>query len=378
MLLIIAGLFTRSLAVTQQMRDLGFEPNNLVNFYMDPNEIGYSEQQGRDFYKSLLERVRALPGVESASIANSIPMGYFNNQDTVTIEGYDLPPGQPWPTVVYNVVSTDYFQTLRIPMLRGRVFTNADDEKAQYVAVVNEAMVKKYWPNLDPIGRHFKIGIDPNHTIEIVGVSKNSRFQGLTGDINPYFYMPVFQHYGFNSLEALQVRTANNPGMIIPEVGHAVENLAPELSLFDVKTQAQAMNTLNGLLFYKLGAVLAALFGILGLVLAIVGVYGVISYAASQRTHEIGIRMALGAQREDILKLVFGQGLWIIGIGVVIGIAAALGAAKVAATFLTVSFLDPVAYLGASFALAVVALLACYIPSRRAMGVDPIIALRYE
>jgi putative ABC transport system permease protein len=157
-----------------------------------------------------------------------------------------------------------------------------------------------------------------------------------------------------------------------------VENLAPELSLFDVKTQVQAMNTLNGLLFYKLGAVLAALFGILGLALAVVGVYGVISYAASQRTHEIGIRMALGAQREQILKLIFSQGVWIIGVGVAIGITAALGAAKVAATLLTVSFIDPIAYLGASLALAVVALLACYIPSHRAMRVDPMVALRYE
>jgi predicted permease len=190
MLLIIAGLFTRSLAVTQQMRYLGFDPNNLMNFYMDPNEIGYSEQQGRDFYKNLLERVRALPGVESASLANSAPMGYFNNQDTLTIDGYETPAGQPAPTVIYNVVSPDYFKTLRIPMMRGRVFTNADDEKAQYVAVVNEAMVKKYWPNLDPIGRYFKIGIDPSHSIEVVGIARDSRFQGMTGDVNPYFYLP--------------------------------------------------------------------------------------------------------------------------------------------------------------------------------------------
>ena len=166
--------------------------------------------------------------------------------------------------------------------------------------------------------------------------------------------------------------------MMIPEIEHVVENLAPELSLFDVKTQVQAMNTLNGLLFYKLGAVLAALFGILGLALAVVGVYGVISYAASQRTHEIGVRMALGAQPEDILKLVLGQGLWIVGIGVVIGIAAAFGAAKIAATFLTVSPSDPIAYLGASVALSIVALFACYIPSRRAMTVDPLVALRHE
>jgi putative ABC transport system permease protein len=378
MLLIIAGLFTRSLAVTQQMRDLGFEPNRLMNFYMDPNQIGYSEQQGRDFYKNLLERVRALPGVESASISSAAPMSYFNDQDMLTIDGFEAPPGQPAPTVIYIVISTDYFKTLKIPMMRGRVFTNADDEKAQYVGIVNESFAKKYWPNLDPIGRHFKIGSDPNHSIEVVGVAKNSRFQGMTGDINPFFYLPFIQHYAFNSLEALQVRTLGPPRTIIPEIGRVVEDLAPELSLFDVKTQVEAMNTLNGLMFYKLGAVLSALFGILGLTLAVVGVYGVISYAASQRTHEIGIRMALGAQPGDILKIVFGQGIWIVGIGVVLGIAAALAAAKVTSSFLTVSPMDPVAYLGASAALAVVALLACYIPSRRAMRVDPMVALRYE
>src|SRR5215469_1272108 len=211
MLLIIASLFTRSLRVTQEMHDLGFEPNQLMNFYMDPNEIGYSEQQGRDFYKNLLERVRVLPGVESASIASAAPMSYFNDQDMLTIDGYEVPAGQPAPTVTYNVVSTDYFKTLKIPMMQGRVFTDVDDEKAQFVGIVNESFVKKYWPNLDPIGRHFRIGSDANHSIEVVGVAKNSRFQGMTGDINPFFYLPFVQHYAFNSLEALQFPTLAPP-----------------------------------------------------------------------------------------------------------------------------------------------------------------------
>ncbi len=378
MLLIIAGLFTRSLAETQRMRDLGFEPNHVVNLYMDPNEIGYSEQQGREFYKDLLNRVRALPGIESASITHCVPMGYFYDFDALAIEGFEPPPGQPAPAVPYTTVSTDYFKTLSIAMLRGRVFTDADDEKAQYVAIVNETMAKTYWPRSEAIGRHFTIGSDPSHSIEVVGVVENSRFLGMTGAIDPYFYVPVLQHYANNSMEALQVRTAAAPGTMIPEIERVIETLAPELPVFDVRTMTDALSTLNGLLFYELGAVLAASFGILGLILAVVGVYGVISYAASQRTHEIGIRLALGAQRWDILKMVFGQGLLIVSIGLVIGLAAALAAARVVGNFLTVSATDPLTYFGASLALTIVALLACYIPSSRAMRVDPMVALRHE
>jgi putative ABC transport system permease protein len=200
----------------------------------------------------------------------------------------------------------------------------------------------------------------------------------VTGPINPYFYVPVMQHYTINSLEALQVRTAAAPESMIPEIERVVESLAPELPVFDVKTMPEALNTLNGLLVYQIGALLAAVLGILGFILALVGVYGVISFAASQKTHEIGVRMALGAQPMQILKMIFREGLLIIAIGLVIGLAAALAAAKVVGNFLTVSATDPVTYLVVSAALTLVALAACYIPSRRAMRVDPMVALRYE
>ena len=377
MLLIIAGLFTRSLGEAQRT-DLGFDPNHVANFYMDPNEIGYNEAQGLEFYKNLLARVRALPGVISATTANSTPLSYYVNQDTVTVDGYDMPPGQPTPVLSYNVISSDYFKTLGISLLQGRTITAADDVNTQYVAIVNEAMVKKYWPNLDPMGRQFKIGSDPNHSITVVGIAKDSRYQGLTGPINPYFYMPFAQHYRINSLAALQVRTAAAPETIIPEIERAIEALAPELPVFDVKTMPESLNTLNGLLIYKIGAMLAAVMGILGFILALVGVYGVISFAATQKTHEIGIRMALGAQPKQVLKMIFREGLLIVAVGLVIGLAAALAAAKVVGNFLTVSATDPATYLIVSATLTFVALAACYIPSRRAMSVDPMVALRYE
>jgi len=377
MLLIIAGLFTRSLGQAQRS-NLGFDPSHVVNFYMDPAEIGYNEAQGREFYKNLLARVRSLPGVVSATTANSTPMGYINGGDTVVVEGYDLPAGQPAPVSLYNVISTDYFKTLGIPLLQGRTFTEADDQNALFVGIVNEAMVKKYWPNVDPIGRHFRIGAELNHPITVIGVAKNSRFAGITGEINTYFYLPLAQHYAINSLAALQVRTAAAPQTMIPTIEHEIESLAPELPVFDVKTMTEALNTLNGLLLYQIGAMLAAALGILGLILALVGVYGVISYAASQKTHEIGIRMALGAQPAQILKMILRQGLLIVAVGLVLGLAAALAAAKVVAGFLTVSATDPLTYVTVSAALTIVALLACYIPARRAMRVDPIVALRYE
>jgi macrolide transport system ATP-binding/permease protein len=377
MLLIIAGLFTRSLGEAQRT-NLGFDPNHVVNFFMDPNEIGYNEAQGREFYKTLLARVRALPGVISASTANSTPLGYINNGDTVIVEGYELPAGQPTPVLIYNTISPDYFQTLGIPMLQGRVFTDADDQNAQFVAIVNEAMAKKYWPKEDPIGRSFKIGAEPGHSIRVVGVAKDSRYQGLTGPINPYFYVPVSQHFAVNTFAALQVRTAAAPESMIPEVERVIQSIAPDLPVFDVKTMTEALNTLNGLLIFKIGAVLAAALGILGLVLALVGVYGVISFAASQKTHEIGVRMALGAQRWDVLKMIFGQGLLIVGIGLALGLAAVLAASRVMGQFLVVSATDPITYITVSALLALVALLACYIPARRAMNVDPMVALRYE
>ena len=305
-------------------------------------------------------------------------MGYYNNFDSLAIEGYQPPPGQPAPASLYNTISTDYFPTMGVSLLRGRNFTEADDESGQYVAIVSEAMAKQFWPDKDPIGRQFQMTTDPKHSLVIVGVAKDIRFNGLTGPFSPMFYAPYLQHQNGNSLQALQLRTAGAPETMIPEIEHAIESLAPQLPVFDVETMTQALNTLNGLLFYKIGAVLAALLGMLGLVLAIVGVYGVVSYAATQKTHEIGVRMALGAQPADILKMVFREGLLIVGVGLLVGIGGALAAGQVVGSFLTVSPRDPVTYAIVTAILLIVALSACFIPARRAMRVDPMVALRYE
>ena len=377
MLLIIAGLFVRSLGAAQQTK-LGFDPSHVLNLGMDPKEIGYSAAQNRAFYKTLIDDVRALPGVLSVSTAAAVPMGYVIKGDSLAIDGYQPPSGQPAPNVSYNVISPDYFQTMRIPMARGRTFTDADDEKAQYVAIVNEVMAKHFWPNQDPLGRHFTMTREPKHSMQVVGIARDSRFLGVTLAINAHFYVPYAQHDEANSLETLQVRTAGAPELLIPEVERVVATVAPDLPVFDVEAMTDALNTLAGLLIFKIGAALAAAFGILGIILATVGVYGVISYVASQRTHEIGIRMALGAHSQDILRMILGQGIVIVGAGLTIGLAAAFSAAHVVRNFVTVSATDPLTYLIVSATLTLVAVLACYIPARRATKVDPMVALRYE
>ena len=377
MLLIIAGLFTRSLEKAQ-LTQLGFDPRNVLNLSMDPTEIGYNEVQGQAFYKNLLDRVRALPGVESASIANSVPMGYYGNFEILNVPGYQTPSGQAEATVSYNVVSPQYLETMRIPLLRGRTIDEYDSKNTQFVAVVNEAMAQKFWPNQDPIGREFKLSSDSQHPIRVIGLAKDSHFLGITGTINPFFYMPYSQHYFGNSLATLQIRTAALPDAMIPKVEQLIDQLGPTMPVFDVKSMPEALDTLNGMLPFQIAAVLAASLGLLGLLLAVVGVYGVVSYAANQKTREIGIRMALGAQPLEVLKMVFRQGMIIVVIGLVLGMGAAFASARLMGRFLTVRTTDPLTYIAVATCLALVALAACYIPARRAMRVDPMEALRYE
>jgi len=377
MLLIIAGLFMRSLGAAQQT-SLGFNPSNVINLSMDPKEMGYTAAQSREFYKTLIDHVRGLPGVLSVSTTAAVPMGYVFKNDTLAIDGYQSPSGQPAPNLLYNVISPDYFETMRIPMARGRIFTDADDEKAQYVAIVNETMAKRFWPDQDPLGRRFTMGREPKHTVQVVGIAKDSRFLGVTYPIDAHFYVPYLQHYEANPLETVQVRTTEASELIIPEVERVIARLEPDLPVFDAQTMTEALNTLAGLLIFKIGAVLAAAFGILGLVLAVVGIYGVISYATSQRINEIGIRMALGADSQDVLRMILGEGIIIVGAGLTIGLVGALSAARVVRNFVAVSATDPLTYLIVSATLTLVSLLACYSPARRATKVDPMMALRYE
>ena len=376
MLLIIAGLFTRSLREAQRV-SLGFEPNHVLNLAMDPNEIGYNQAQTVQFYQILLDRVRALPGVESAGTASSIPMGPENRPlEPLSIDGYQPPTGEPGPVAPVVAVSSDYFKTMGIPLALGRTFTAADDgPRAQSVAIVNEAMAKRFWPDRHAVGLHFHITGFPS-SYQVVGVVRDFRYQGMTGSVQPQFYVP-FASTGF-SLETLQLRTTAAPEEMIPEIEHVIETMAPGLPVFNVQTMTRALDTLGGLLMFRLGAVLAATLGILGLTLAAVGVYGVISCAASQRTREIGVRMALGARPMGIMQMILRQGMLTVGLGLIMGLAVSFPVARLVGRFLIVSALDSATYFAVTALLTVVAFAACYIPARRAIRVDPMAALRHE
>ncbi len=375
-LLTVAGLFTRSLVNAQQMT-LGFNSDHLYNFHMDPHEIGYNASQGQEFFKNLLDRVRTLPGVQSATLAFTYPSnGIYANANAVYVEGHLPPQGEPAPVLSMNVVTPGYFKTLGIPIISGRAFAETDAAKAQRVAIINQAMAKEFWPGQDPLGRQFRTGSATGKPIEVVGVARDSKYANLFAKPTPYFYRPFAQSY--ISIETLQVRSLLPPATLDRQVQGVIRDMAPGLPLFDVQTMNEALDG-SGFYIFRIGAYLAAALGLLGLILATVGVYGVISFNTTQRTREFGIRMALGARPRDILQSVFRQGLLIVLAGALMGIGGALLLTRVVAHFLYgVSAHDPVTYLGVIILIAAVTLLACYIPARRAARVDPMVALRYE
>jgi len=375
-LLIVAGLFVRSL-MNVQHSDLGFNPQGVLNITLDPHLAGYSQTQAYQFLDSLLGRVRGLPGVQSASLAATVPMGPLQMGDSIEFEGLKASQVKEAPSAGYNVVSPGYFGTMQISLLRGRGIRQTDNKNSIRIVIINQTMAKRFWPGENPVGRRFTLKSDPSHPLEVVGVAKNSRTENLSDPEGPYFYMALAQKR--TPPVTLQVRTAGNPAAVTNGIGGLIRSMEPAMPMEDIQTMTQALDTPNGLFLFKLGAGLAAVMGIVGLVLTIIGVYGVVSYAAAQRTHEIGIRLALGAQTAEILGMVLRQGMSIIVLGIIAGILMAFGLARVVGHFLVgVSPSDPLTFIAVSLILIAVALVACYIPARRAAKVDPMVALRYE
>jgi macrolide transport system ATP-binding/permease protein len=376
MLLLVAFLLTDSLVKMRRM-DLGFDPRNVANFSMDPHHVGYNEAQGRQFYEELLRRVRALPEVESVGLALSGPMSPIPLPMQVQVDGYAAPKRQSAPTIFYDIVSPEFFQTLRIPLVRGRPFSAFDNQNAPRVAIVNQTMAERYWPGQDPIGKMVQPMADPAHWIQVVGLLKDARYLAVPEPRQPYMFVPFEQNYV--PIQTLRVRYRGATETALAEVRKEIASLAPGLPVASMETMRQQLDSSAGFVGLRLEAGFAAVLGFLGLSLALLGLYGVVSYMAAQRTHEIGVRLTLGASASDIRKLVLSRGLLIIGVGLPSGLLLALAAAPILRGLVPgVSATDPLTLTGLGILLACVTLAACYIPARRAMRADASLALRNE
>jgi predicted permease len=374
--LVCAGLFVRSSANATRM-NLGFRTDHVLMLSTELRSQSYDSTRGQQFYQEVLRRSAALPGVRSVALSRFVPFGYDRALQAIV----PIAPGVQLPdngfSYFHNFVGGDYFATLGIPLLEGREFTDRDDASAPPVAIVNDAFVKAIWPNQPAIGKRFRFGGARGPIVEIVGVVRGMQDLLIGETPNPYIFLPVAQAY--RTPMTLLVHTASDPTSVARSLRDVVAGLDPTLPVFDVRTMDDHLHNGQALLFQRLGSAFATVFGLLALVLATIGVYGVVSYSVAQRTREIGVRMALGARRPAIVRLVVGQGMrlgWIgLGIGLVLSVAT-MGV--VSSVLYEVTPRDPVVLGSVMGILTVVVAIASLVPARRAMRIDPITSLRSQ
>ena len=376
-LLVVAGLFVRSLQ-RAQFADLSFEPRGVLTARLNPRQVGYTVARATQFYDELEDRLERLPGVESVSMAITLPLGYVFESTPVIRDGDAPSSDEPQKLIGCNTVTPRYFDTMRLPIVSGRAFADTDTEDSRPVVIVNETMARQYWPGQDPIGKRIRAPRTGGDTpFEVVGVARDSKYVAVFEGPAPHLYFAMAQVP--TAWRTLQIRTSGAPEALAPLVERAVQSLDPDLPVADLRPMTQALEGGAGVLMFRIGATQAGAMGLLGLLLAIVGVYGVVSYGASQRTREMGIRIALGAEPWRVRSLVMRQGVALVAAGVVVGIAAAaLVTRLIGRFFVLVGAGDPTTFLAVTALLYAIAMAACYLPARRAMRVDPMTALRHE
>ena len=372
-LLISAGLIVRSLQAAQKMRP-GFNPENAVAISFDVSLQGYNEARGRAFQKQVLEHVQALPQIENAALTDNLPLGLNYNDHTIYIEGSEFKGASTLPIAIPFGSTPGYFDVMGIP-LRGRDFRDDENKLEHRVAIVNETFAKKFLNGADPIGRRFNWHGPDDPFFEIVGVVPAGKYNSLGEDPKPAVYTPLYRDY--NGGVTLVARTHGDPGAVLNDLRKLVQELDPSVSVYSMKTLRQHMGT--SLFPARMAAIALGSFGVLALILAAVGIYGVMSHVVAGRTREIGLRMALGAQLSDVQKLILKQGMFLAAIGSLGGLIVALGGARMMKSLLYgVSSSDPITFTCVALLLLSIALLACWIPARRASRVEPMIALRAE
>jgi len=372
-LLISAGLIVRSLQAAQKMRP-GFNPENAVAISFDVSLQGYNEQRGRAFQRQVLERAQSLPQVESAALTDYLPLGLNYNSSTIYVEGTQFTGPSNLPIAVPIDSGPGYFDVMGIP-LRGRDFRDDENKKESRFAIVNETFVKKLLNGQDPIGRRFNWHGPTDPFFEIVGVVPDGKYNSLGEDPKPAVYTPLYRDY--SGQVTLVARTHSDPRQVLSALRGEVQKLDPSVSVYAAKTLKEHLGT--SLFPARMAAIALGSFGVLALILAAVGIYGVMSHVVAGRTREIGLRMALGAQLSDVQKLILKQGMFLAAIGSGFGLVIALGGARMMKSLLYgVSTSDPITFTGVALLLAGIAFLACWIPARRASRVEPMIALRAE
>ena len=376
-LLVGAGLLIQSLRRLRQVNP-GFDPHNVLTLALGLPEVKYSTEQQADFYRQLLSRIESLPGVRSASAVLPLPLSNDRIRITFETEGRPLPKGE-LPASEYRATGLNYFRTMGIPVLKGRDFTERDDKKSTAVIIINDAFAEKFFPVEDPIGTRIKPGLSVDETKpvwrEIVGVVGNVKHLSLGAEPDPEYYVPQSQ-MPFDSM-IIVAKTEGDPRSLISAVQSEVRSLDKDLPTYNIKTLEEYVAA--SVAQPRFNTLLLGIFAGLALVLTAVGLYGVMSYTVTQRTHEIGIRMALGARQPDVLKMVVRQGMTLTIVGIGAGLIGAYFLTRVMASLLFgVSATDPITFIAISVVIAGVALGACFVPARRATKVDPMIALRYE